>query len=114
MIIGWLDHVDLRWYLPVHQAVEGNDFMFPEWCGACETCAPHRAPIVCAVCSYDPRSGAPAEPVPYPCPAVRGLPRKPAPGPRTPTEDDGNYRPRPTRGGSWTAEVKARIKGRKF
>lgn len=113
MIIGWLD-MELRWYLPMHQAVEPTDFMCLEQCGACDVCAPHCTPAVCGVCSYDPRTGHPTEPVPYPCPAVRELPGKTPTPSRTPTEDDGNYRPRPRRGGSPSAEAQERTKGRKF
>lgn len=112
IFIGWLD-ADLRWHLPVHQAVEGTDFMFPEWCGACETCAQYQSPIVCGVCSYDPRSGHPTEPVLWPCQAVRTCHGNPAPIPRTPADNDGNYRPRPRRGKE-SQQVYERTKGRKF
>lgn len=114
--IGWLDS-EMRWHLPVHQPVEGADFMFPDQCGpcgVCEECAPHRPLAVCGVCSYDPRTGLPTEPVPWPCSAVRTCQDNPAPRPRVTPEDDGNYRPRPTRGGSYSAEARERTKGRKF
>lgn len=103
MIIGWLD-IELRWYLPVHQEVEGSDFEVPV----------KVTPTVCGVCSYNPLTGHPATPVPWPCPAVRGCQDEPAPRPRKLHEEIGNYRPRPRRGGAASAEARERIKGRKF
>lgn len=47
-----------------HRPVEGSDFMFPEWCGACDACGP--APTICAACSYDEHGPLPA-PVLWPC-----------------------------------------------
>lgn len=47
-----------------HRPIEGSDFMFPEWCGACDACGP--APTVCAFCSYD-AEGGPDKPVDWPC-----------------------------------------------
>lgn len=111
--IGWLD-LELRWWLPVHQPVEAADFTPEQWEAAPRQCDGCPSPLICGVCSYDPNTGHPRTLVPWPCPAVRSCQPEGVPSPRTPTEDDGNYRPRPRRGGTPTAEARERIKGRKF
>lgn len=56
--------------LPVHQAIEGDDFMPAGWCGGCEACwAYGSAGIVCEACSYT-AEGQPRSPIPWPCPVV--------------------------------------------
>lgn len=97
MRLGWIGH-DYRWWLPVHQPVESSDFLLMGKCGACENCTAEIAVAICGVCSYDPDSGLPTHPVPYPCPAVRETCRcNPAPTPRLPPEYDGKYEPRVAR-----------------
>lgn len=60
-IIGWLDG-NWRWNLPVHQPVEGNDFIPWGWAfkeAALPTFGHGPAPTVCGVCSYDVTTGKP-------------------------------------------------------
>lgn len=49
-----------------HRPIPGDDFMPPEWCGACETCRGMSSGTICAACSYD-AEGRPDMAITWPC-----------------------------------------------
>lgn len=105
--LGWLGQ-EKRWFLPIHQAVEDSDFMPSGWCGGCETCLRYPTSLICGVCSYDPKTGNPSEPIPWPCSVVRETCRCKGRGKVTPTpEEIGKYRPR----AHPSAKLRPRVKG---
>lgn len=59
--------------LPVHQPVEGTDFMPDGWCGGCEVCSAQSPGQVCGACSYEWDTGYPLRPISWPCAVVREM-----------------------------------------